>query len=719
MKWAVLVVHGVGDTGPGVTVDRFVSALAAASPTFQPDGRVEVHYLRDPKPQAAEAAPRSAKRQEAEHRATHDDGDVPVFPMHVRRACQGASKDGKAYDVVLGEVYWSDLSTIREGLPYLLLSLLTTIFSLRYVADQAAAVPGRLAALARWTIFVSSWILCAPIAGLNAFLVLTIGSYYWVIVPLKKGWPGADPVWIDRAGMHCLGLLAALAGIVAWRRCGTNNWGTTWTRFWSAFAFVGLAVLTVLLLRDFSWLSDTAWKHLTMAFRTRSTVDPKYWAGIPEYIAANLVLIEMTFFVLGLLVALSLLLGGIVQALNPDRYGSSFEAAHSALLAQVGAWVLVIPTLAILGIHAFLPTESPPAAQASVPGTTAVSPAIAQAPARLTDDLLRSVRETLAIHLFGACIIGMVAWIVWLRRDRWVRKNGPAYPFPPARPRIPRLVVSGRIVLALTAVSLSATVLFMSDFWRGRPEPLKSSYAGMAEALIGAFVAIIGVASALLAQGLREGLHILMDVVNHFYRRWEKVPWRESIDNPSAADLVALDPRDFEIQHWIEERFRAALKKLLSEPGITHLTVVSHSQGTMVAVDVLSLSGMEPAERNEFRELLQPLNLHLVTMGSPFTHLYQHYFRFRYPSLAHPSWADLRGIVTHWINVFRVDDFVGTYIETGDPALHRPRDQAAWKKVGTWKGAPENRQLGPGGHTQYWRGLDVARLLQVEQAVPV
>ena len=67
-KWAVLVVHGVGDTGPGITVDTFTASLAVKRPRLHLDGRVEVHWLPDSLPEQPQTAP-----------------DVPIFPAHFRR----------------------------------------------------------------------------------------------------------------------------------------------------------------------------------------------------------------------------------------------------------------------------------------------------------------------------------------------------------------------------------------------------------------------------------------------------------------------------------------------------------------------------------------------------------------------------------------------------------------------------------------------------------
>ena len=117
----------------------------------------------------------------------------------------------------------------------------------------------------------------------------------------------------------------------------------------------------------------------------------------------------------------------------------------------------------------------------------------------------------------------------------------------------------------------------------------------------------------------------------------------------------------------------------------------------MIAVDVLSLCGLDEDERTKLAERLDKLEaLHLVTLGSPLTHLYQYYFPERYPPLANDSWGGLRKTVRNWVNVYRVDDFVGTYIEK--------------QSIPGWPGAPKNVPIAAGGHTGYWRQREVVTM---------
>jgi hypothetical protein len=90
----------------------------------------------------------------------------------------------------------------------------------------------------------------------------------------------------------------------------------------------------------------------------------------------------------------------------------------------------------------------------------------------------------------------------------------------------------------------------------------------------------------------------------------------------------------------------------------------------------------------------------LVTMGSPLTHLYRHYFPHRYQSLKDKAgninpvhWVELRNVVTCWRNLFRIDDFVGTEIEGP-------------------KWFPDNRWVYGRGHVGYWTDPEALGVLR-------
>src|SRR5205807_741334 len=103
-------------------------------------------------------------------------------------------------------------------------------------------------------------------------------------------------------------------------------------------------------------------------------------------------------------------------------------------------------------------------------------------------------------------------------------------------------------------------------------------------------------------------------------------------------------------------RFRAVLERILQVERPTYLTILAHSQGTMIALSGLAEKHLQP-ELAELREV------NLVTFGSPLSHLYQHYFPHQYPPLNRSPEGKLA--CSRWVNLFRIDDFVGTHIDGG------------------------------------------------------
>jgi hypothetical protein len=153
----------------------------------------------------------------------------------------------------------------------------------------------------------------------------------------------------------------------------------------------------------------------------------------------------------------------------------------------------------------------------------------------------------------------------------------------------------------------------------------------------------------MIFSGVRSALHILIDITSHFYR-------------PRLRPYGDVGPGQFSIQQRIEGRFRRVLQEVLASGEVTHVTILAHSQGTIIALDVLWLEWA--------KNLLAGKSVSLVTMGSPISHLYQHYFPHRYPPLFSPDgklnrpWGtSLDVTVQRWLNVYRADDYIGTIVQ--------------------------------------------------------
>jgi hypothetical protein len=127
----------------------------------------------------------------------------------------------------------------------------------------------------------------------------------------------------------------------------------------------------------------------------------------------------------------------------------------------------------------------------------------------------------------------------------------------------------------------------------------------------------------------------------------------------------------------VRSRFNQVVNHLVNDARVDRLVIVTHSQGTVIALDELTYS-WGPGE-------LPPISL--VTCGSPISHLYGHYFPNVYPPWSEMQWDVLFQRLQRWANFYRLGDYVGTMI------------------VPPGSGRCEFRQaaIGAGAHTGYFQ----------------
>jgi hypothetical protein len=255
----------------------------------------------------------------------------------------------------------------------------------------------------------------------------------------------------------------------------------------------------------------------------------------------------------------------------------------------------------------------------------------------------------------------------------------------------------GGIILASAAIAVFLAVL---GFGNGFLVARLAEHAGKAVLFIG----LIGVAVfAWFRPGLQLSLEILTDVItyiNDYDWRWEKdKPGRTVFERIAARGRnkpeYGKTASTKEAGYWPRERIKNRLKVLVDElianERPNHLAIVSHSQGTVIALDVLDEAGPDWCAR------LDPSGgeptVRLVTMGSPYTHIHGHYFPKSFPPVAQRQNLARGKVLSDWINIFRVDDFVGTHV---DPE-------------GIW---PREHPVPPNGHTMYWTDENVFPLLR-------
>ena len=168
--------------------------------------------------------------------------------------------------------------------------------------------------------------------------------------------------------------------------------------------------------------------------------------------------------------------------------------------------------------------------------------------------------------------------------------------------------------------------------------------------------------------------------------------WLEGLlfENKSSLPFK-VSPRGYWLRRRIHDRLGVLIRDLIRDEKPDRLDIVSHSQGTMIAIDLIDLRG---------EQWLKGLpeksgGIGLVTMGSPYTHLYGNYFPSSFASVgnrANLANKDNGGLLRDWLNIFRIDDFVGTHIGKG-----------------VW---PREFPVPPNGHTNYWVDRSVVAKLR-------
>ncbi|HEY1376465.1 MAG TPA: hypothetical protein VGF55_06705 [Gemmataceae bacterium] len=635
-KWGVLVIHGVGATDPGMTVDALVPPLLDVQPTLVPTAGYGPCVLRLPD------APLPPDRPPP---AFQPPDPIETFPVHVRHLESRPASGGAAEPVTVAEVFWADLATVAPGRLALLWGLFQAIFSLGHVADQAARQPGAVARWFRFALWLTAQTLYGPVAALNA--VVATGLLAHII--LRRLSPAADGA---PAVAAWLAVLLTVAGAILYLRSRAKGWGQAWQTFWLFYALTMPA----------AWLVDAT------GLVPATYLPPADAPADVRSIAVVLFLVRWVYLPVVVLLVADFGLWLAARTAGPVRRRPALrpglDAALAAILLQIGLWLLLTPAtlLVVRGL---------------APRTRAAPDGV--------DVLLRGSYLAFLFHLGLTAVFGLSVLAVYGRRARWSRRQQWATP-------IPRLIVNAMILATLLALSLVSAVTFAAFAlgewgWSAWCKQLADWLGAGVGTLTGnadaAHMQLVATAAAGLlavaATPIRDAVHILMDVINHFYRPHCRVPWPVG---PVEGNRIT----DFTVQVRIEDRCERVLRYLRSL-DVTHLAVVAHSQGTVIAVDVL-------AKRQNQRLFKGLADLRLVTMGSPLTHLYQHYFPKRYPPLWERCWRLLFYRVRTWVNVYRRDDFVGMDIDF--PAVPPPWWDA--KQPFPYRNVP----LGPGGHTGYW-----------------
>ena len=572
------------------------------------------------------------------------------FPCHLRRARRGDD------EFVFAEVWWGKRALGGDGLIgmlRLLFSALHLLVGLRVVlrTNLTANAPLRYRALQSLA-WLSSFGLVGLVYALNLLLLVGLGA----LVVAQT----AEHLFSVKIGR--LTLLAGAVGAVA---LGIVQLQRIWTRVKvkdSQGRWAGLRALRASPFRQELWLSLVLLGSLLM-WRIVST-DRSLWEYGGDMVAALTLCFTVAVAPLGLTCLLFLL----AFCWRMDEWHARAQAIAATVALQTGIWAALIPTL-WYGLNASLPKTWLGTAE-GVPDALMQEALVAQGVHWVIGSLALVV---LAMH---------IGWRSWRRPDL-------------------RLIVPRIPTIAMLAATTVAAAVFVA-IALAEPSSLDTPWLGWIvdltlwaeqKGLHGYTSVVLGLIVFLLPQ-IRVMVSLLDDVLTYL----EKYTAR-----------TGLRP-----ERPIRSRFRRVVDALMQlereEGNFDRWVVVAHSQGTVVCLDELAASERtrqtiyRKTSRKRIRiydELASRAELILVTAGSPFTHLYQHYFPADYPPLDDEYWEDLRARLSSWINVHRTDDFVGTTIEF-------------WEGAGSSYG---NEDIGRGGHLDYWS--DERFLKHFERALQV
>jgi hypothetical protein len=649
-----------------------------------------------------------------------------------------------------------------------ILALFSTIFLIRFISDQASVMPSeprtpsadKARGAARWVragVYAIAWLLNGPIAAFCVMLTCVLLLDHVIVPAFSLKWISEEQYAYAHAyALLSVGLAAAIGGYFIWSYGNRKKWGSTWTRFFGSFALVALIYAAAIGVHQMlpgkakgrvdsmqanvvkamaAWIGFTpkppgdeakaaedltkaakgltkaadgqhnAVEALTKAAEALTKVadgqakaadgqakaadgqakaadgQAKAAAEIPYLLRGPIFLLTgvKVVFVLISLIVLALLVPWVYALRHaPDEWRPALGAAYGTALLQIGLWMLIAPGLALLSISSLVSDDT-------------VKEELRQ--------LFKQIEVGFAGFLIISVLIGFAAWIIWTRRSGWVKRFAGGFVFPQPGRDIDRLVVNSVLIGAVIVLTvLSCGISVTTAVSPGDSSRFHADAAGV--------IAVSGFALILsyFRQGLANWLHIITDIINHFYRRRDEFP------RPWGKECP-VEPLDFEIQQQIEARFRAVLKEILDDKEVTRLSVVCHSQGTVITVDAFSLENVIGPYREWLERRLRDVGgLNLVTMGSPVTHLYQHYLPHRYPPLASKDWDGLKQSIARWVNIYLIDDYIGTYIKFPD------NYRGSYNGVSVAGAATPNRPIHAGGHTEYWTQPAVFEAIHQKQS---
>lgn len=651
----------------------------------------------------------------------HDDfsnGALRVpFSAHMRRFRQygGAGEQDVARERLIADFYWGDISATGNGVVRLMVGLFKIVLGLSHaIRENAYDVfpgPGRLALGLRRLARTAPLMIHGPIAAISIVLVaglfLTLALHGLSGRALAPGVAEVNPIAVQ-------GVLALSAfGGGVWMLMASRVYLQRHLAIWLMIS-AGLVALAAAgqwfwprEMQAFYVAVDSLYFGTECQFRPGCAYLDRGFVVLGAVLMAAMAPFWVVVIACGILVQLATWarpwLGIARRAVTPILAPAIALMAVLWLVLMMALWSMI---LLLYKLIAALFTFHLPLGLSEnlVEGYLLFAfPALLAMALLGAVGLALHIRKNLAMsRLTGADYLG--------QRDRLAERH--------------RLIVAAALlsVLVLFLVAMvvyGAFVLFGCRFsWTQgctNIQDMIRAYVGLFLVAVGAIAVLIGALGQVqLATAVAIVTDVLVYLNDHSWRSREAFeggaePGQAAPEATRTLTERAMGLRKgggtFRQGYWlrrrIQSRMHVLVSRLIADFDPSRLVIVSHSQGTVIALEAIARNGAD-----WLRQMPEGACLKLVTMGSPYTHLYNTYFPSAFADIAsrrplqrrHPGGDPATGgRLDAWVNIFRRNDFVGTHIDRQDRGKTQD-DGSGW---------PREIAIGPRGHTDYWRDTEV------------
>lgn len=651
-KKLALVVHGIGEQQAGETLDALVGGLTGDRACTVEN---ELRHLRE---------------RDRDHPNDEDCREKLLYPCHIRRVKHGG------HETIFAEAFWGDISRGSTGKVRGLLDLFELIMGLGHIVrenaaeiyDDPKAAPRRAA-----NFFV--YLVHGPITAFNIVLVLATAFLFLL------QWQFGQADWVATSAVLGSGIVMMLGWALF--RNPKRSYLYQIHRLWFGCSAIALVLIALLTHSMDAFLSEDQNAAVARWLASQCEVTGDFSLCFDYWYAAVLSNLVALCWGICVVIVAGTGLWEAIRRLTAEA-GASKALYPQALAFMLTVWMFLIVTIWVAASASIVEA-------AGSMGLTTVNIAV------MEKVLLPAMNFTVWVS-FSLAVIAAGAVLAWADRKRWTMRVRPEdHKDNPIR----RLIVHPMILLALTlaivfivigavqTVTIQVSLATAEPFSGPVAQGSKSLAYSAAERTFNVsekfstyftlFAGFLVFSYTYFRSYLAMGIGIAKDIVVYFVRR----------PAPRVTDLRGLNVHP--LRNRIQDRLVDTLILLIRSEHPDEVVIVSHSQGTVMSVEALRGGRLRARMQAEG---VSPCDINLVTMGSPTSHLYGFYFTKDFDLKSTDPSKDVKDGIASWVNIYRVDDFVGTEVEGPTPDF------------------PVNEWVPAKGHTGYWTDDSVLRDLK-------